>query len=233
MRTSNEKRRNERILEKTRYTIRVEIGFILALVLMISLFKMEFKPSEEAIQITSVEQEIVKMEDIEITKQMSRPPPPPRPVVPVSVSNDEIIIDEDINIDAEFDLDNLTEFEMPEPPKEAEEESDEEQIFVVVEKMPELKGGIAAVMKHITYPEIARKAGLEGRVYVQFVIDERGKVHNPVVVRGIGGGCDEAAVEAVKKVTFTPGLQRGKPVKVKYSLPIMFRLEKQKDVESK
>jgi protein TonB len=232
MRTSAEKRRNERLLEKTRYTIRIEIGFILALLIMISLFRMELKPSEEAMLITTVEQETVKMEDIEVTKQISRPPPPPRPIVPVAVSNDEIIIDEEINIDAEFDLDNLTEFEMPAPPEEPEEEA-EEQVFVVVEKMPELKGGIAALMKHIRYPEIARKAGLEGRVYVQFIIDERGKVHNPVVVRGIGGGCDEAAIEAVKKVTFTPGLQRGKPVKVKYSLPIMFKLEKSKDMESR
>ncbi len=232
MRTSAEKRRNERLLEKTRYTIRIEIGFILALLIMISLFKMELKPSEEAMLITTVEQETVKMEDIEVTKQITRPPPPPRPIVPVAVSNDEIILDEEINIDAEFDLDNLTEFEMPAPPAEPEEEV-EEQVFVVVEKMPELKGGIAALMKHIRYPEIARKAGLEGRVYVQFIIDERGKVHNPVVVRGIGGGCDEAAIEAVKKVTFTPGLQRGKPVKVKYSLPIMFKLEKNKDMESR
>lgn len=234
MRTSAEKRRNERLLEKTRYTIRIEIGFILALLIMISLFKMELKPSEEIMLITTVEQETVKMEDIEVTKQISRPPPPPRPIVPVAVSNDEIILDEEINIDAEFDLDNLTEFELPPPPKDVEEEKEEEeQIFVVVEKMPELKGGIAELMKHIKYPEIARKAGIEGRVYVQFIIDERGNVINPVVVRGIGAGCDEAAIEAVKKVTFTPGLQRGKPVKVKYSLPILFKLEKTKDMESR
>jgi protein TonB len=59
---------------------------------------------------------------------------------------------------------------------------------------------------------------------VQFVIDERGNVNNPVVVRGIGGGCDEAAVEAVKKAKFTPGMQRGRPVKVSYTLPVTFRL---------
>ena len=94
-------------------------------------------------------------------------------------------------------------------------------------------------LKHAVFPigemlkpdlrEIARKAGLEGRVYLQFIIDERGKVHNPIVVRGIGGGCDEAAIDAIKKVSFSPGLQRGKPVKVKYSLPIMFKLAKSKD----
>lgn len=226
MRTSSSQKSIVRSKEKEAYRLRIEVGFIIALLLMITLFKVQIKSSEEGLKITTTEQEVVKMEDVEITKQISRPPPPPRPLVPVAVSND-VVIDEEISIDSEIDFDNLTEFEVPEPPKAAEEDV-EDQVFVVVEKMPELKGGIPALMKHITYPEIARKAGLEGRVYLQFVIDERGRVLNPVVVRGIGGGCDEAAIEAIKKVTFTPGLQRGKPVKVKYSLPVMFKLEKNK-----
>lgn len=98
------------------------------------------------------------------------------------------------------------------------------EIFIVVERMPELVGGLEALQRNIVYPEIARLAGIEGRVTVQFVIDERGNVNNPVVVRGIGGGCDEAAVEAVKKAKFTPGMQRGRPVKVSYTLPVTFRL---------
>ena len=215
-----------RSLEKGRYTIRIEFGFIFALLIMITLFKVNIKPSDEDFKISTTEQEVVKMEEIEITKQITRPPPPPRPVVPVAVSNDAVIEDE-ISIDSELNFDDLEEFAIPDAPAPVVEE--EEQVFVVVEKMPELRGGLSALMKHIKHPEIARKAGLEGRVYLQFIIDERGKVHNPIVVRGIGGGCDEAAIDAIKKVSFSPGLQRGKPVKVKYSLPIMFKLAKSKD----
>lgn len=230
MRNSGSQKANERLLEKSRYTLRIEVGFIIALLVMIGLFKIELKSSGDKVAIGSFEQETVKMEEIEVTKQVNRPPPPPRPIVPVAVSNDEIVIDEDINIDAEINFDDLSELALPDAPKV--EEDPEEQVFLVVEKMPEIRGGLAALMKHIKYPEIARKAGLEGRVFLQFVIDERGRVNNPIVVRGIGGGCDEAAIEAVKKITFTPGLQRGKPVKVKYSLPIVFRLEKVKDAQS-
>ncbi len=90
--------------------------------------------------------------------------------------------------------------------------------------MPELKGGLASVQNRIKYPEMALKAGIEGRVVVQFVIDEKGNVTNPVVVRGIGGGCDEEALKAVKEAKFEPGRQRGKPVMVRYSLPVTFKL---------
>ncbi|MEX0595435.1 MAG: energy transducer TonB, partial [Candidatus Paceibacterota bacterium] len=62
-------------------------------------------------------------------------------------------------------------------------------------------------------------------VVVQFIIDEEGNVNDPVVVRGIGGGCDEEAVRAVSKAKFIPGKQRGKPVRVRYSLPVTFRLD--------
>lgn len=230
MRKLDSQKTNERLLEKTRYTLRIELGFIIALVLLIGLFKMDINPDTNKMIITTQEQETVKMEEIEVTKQISRPPPPPRPVVPIAVSNDAEVIDEDINIDAEINFDDLTILELPKAP--VVEEEPEDQVFLVVEKMPEIKGGLAALMKHIKYPEIARKAGLEGRVYIQFLIDERGKVSNPVVVRGIGGGCDEAAIAAVMKITFTPGLQRGKPVKVKYSMPITFKLEKSKDIKN-
>jgi TonB family protein len=100
----------------------------------------------------------------------------------------------------------------------------EPEIFLVVEEDPQLIGGLEGLQRSVRYPDIARKAGIEGRVFVQFVVNERGEVENPVITRGIGGGCDEAALEAVKKAVFTPGKQRGKPVKVQYSLPVTFRL---------
>src|SRR5690606_38550688 len=99
-----------------------------------------------------------------------------------------------------------------------------EHVFVAVEQMPELVGGIQGLQGRIQYPEMARRAGIEGRVFVQFVVNEQGVPSDIRVVRGIGGGADEAAVAAVRESRFTPGLQRGRPVKVRMSLPVTFRL---------
>jgi len=96
--------------------------------------------------------------------------------------------------------------------------------FAVVERMPELIGGLASIHRAVRYPVLAKKAGIEGRVIVQFVVDEQGRVVDPVVVRGLGAGCDEEAVRAVRRARFRPGTQRGVPVKVKMSVPVTFRL---------
>ncbi len=97
-------------------------------------------------------------------------------------------------------------------------------VFDIVEEMPELIGGLAALQRKIRYPVIARKAGVEGRVILQFIIDEQGRVSESKVVRSIGAGCDEEALRALQTMHFRPGKQRGKPVKVKMSLPVTFRL---------
>lgn len=100
----------------------------------------------------------------------------------------------------------------------------EEDFFVVVEKMPELIGGLESLASQIQYPEMARRAGIEGRVFVQFIVNEEGDVEEPKVIRGIGGGADEEALRVVSQAKFTPGVQRGKPVRVQYALPIYFKL---------
>ena len=103
--------------------------------------------------------------------------------------------------------------------------TDPETIFICVfDELPELIGGLAALQREIRYPVIAKKAGIEGRVILQFIIDEQGRVTESMVVRGIGGGCDEEALRAFQTMHFRPGKQRGKPVKVKMSLPVTFRL---------
>jgi len=91
--------------------------------------------------------------------------------------------------------------------------------------MPELKGGLGALQKQINYPDMARKAGIEGRVIIQFIVNEQGEVEDPRVIRGIGGGCDKEALRVVKQAKFEPGRQRGNPVRVQYSLPITFKLQ--------
>ena len=105
------------------------------------------------------------------------------------------------------------------------EDGDDEEVFMIVERMPELIGGLASIQSKIKYPEVAKKAGIEGRVFIQFIVDKNGHVIDPVVVRGIGGGCDEEAVRAVSQAKFKPGTQRNEVVKVKMSLPITFKLK--------
>ena len=215
-------RTNFQAQKERTYVLRFEAGMIVALLLMIALFKLEYYPEQEVFAMAHA-QETVQVEEIVQTKQLDKVPPPPRPKVPVSVSNDEIIDDEILDIDAELDLDIA--LALPDAPPQ-EDTAAEAEVFVIVERMPELVGGIAALQKNVSYPEIARMAGIEGRVIIEFVIDERGNVTNPRVVRGIGGGCDEEALKAVAEVKFKPGMQRGRPVKVRYTLPVTFRLGK-------
>lgn len=100
----------------------------------------------------------------------------------------------------------------------------EEQYLAFAEVMPEVKGGLPSLYKQIKYPEIAKKAGISGKVYLLAFINESGKVEDVKIIKGIGGGCEEAAVEAIKKTDFVPGSNKGVPVKVKMSLPINFQL---------
>ena len=201
------------------YTVFLQLGMVAVLLIFIVAMKVEFVSEKPNVNL-SEEQEVVKMEDVTQTKQEEKPPPPPRPQVPVEVPNDEIIEDQNIDINAEMNMDEP--LDMPPPPKEEEEEED---FFMAVENMPELKGGLAGLQKKINYPEMARKAGIEGTVSIQFIVNKEGKVEDPRVLRGIGGGCDEEALRVVKQAEFEPGRQRGKPVRVQYSLPIRFQLQ--------
>jgi protein TonB len=202
------------------YTIFMEFGMLLTLVIFIIAVNVDLR-TESTDEYELDEQEVVEMEEIIQTRQVETPPPPPRPPVPVEVPNDEIIEDVDIDISADLNLDDR----LSAPPPPPEEEEEEEDFFVVVEEMPELIGGLAELQSKIRYPEMARRAGIEGRVYVQFIVNEQGDVENPQVIRGIGGGADEEALRAVRDAKFRPGMQRGRPVRVQYSLPIFFRLQ--------
>ena len=101
----------------------------------------------------------------------------------------------------------------------------EDEFIVSTEVMPEIIGGLVSIQKIIMYPEIAKRAGIEGNVYILAFINEEGNVVNARVTKGIGAGCDEAALDAVKAVKFTPGKQLGKPVKVQITIPIVFKLQ--------
>jgi periplasmic protein TonB len=209
---------------KNYYIVLLETGLILALLVVTVLFKINLTSTETEV-IALIEQEIVEMEEIVQTQQRERIPPPPRPPTPVAVPNTEIIEDVEIMINAELDIYTTLELPLPPPPPQQKFEYVEEEpedFFIIVEQMPELIGGLEALQSEIRYPERALRANIQGRVFVQFIVNERGEVENPIIVRGIGGGCDEEAIRVVSKAKFNPGMQRGRPVKVQYNLPVVF-----------
>lgn len=216
--------RDPRVDLRKYYTIFFEVGLIVTLMVFIGLTRINFAPGEDR-EFVLQTQDVIEMEEIIQTEQKQMVPPPPRPPVPVAVPNDVIIEDVEISINAELDLSDAG--YLPPPPKKegkvAEEET-EEDFFVAVEQMPVLKNGMKSIQEKIQYPEMAIKANIQGRVYVQFIVNEKGEVEDPVVLRGIGGGCDEEALRVIKQAKFSPGLQRGRPVRVRYSLPIIFML---------
>ncbi len=101
----------------------------------------------------------------------------------------------------------------------------ESGINTKAEVMPEIEGGMAALAKNIVYPNEAKENNIQGKVFVSAVIDENGNVISAKVIKGIGYGCDESAVEAVKKTKFTPAKDKGKNVKVQITIPIMYALK--------
>ena len=113
----------------------------------------------------------------------------------------------------------------PEPEEEPRAVEGSGKVFVVVEQMPRLIGGLASIQREIRYPEVAKRAGVEGRVILQFIVNEEGGVEDVNIVRGIGAGCDEEAMRVVERARFRPGKQRGEAVKVKMSLPVTFKLQ--------
>ena len=155
-----------------------------------------------------------------MTEQIKKPPPPPKPAIPIPTESEDI--PEDLTIDdTVLDLSDI-----PPPPPPPEEDDTEGMIFVAYDEPPSPIGGFSAIQKNLKYPEIARKAGVEGRVFVKVAIDEKGNVFRWEVIKSLGNnGCDEAAVAAIRKVKWKPAMQRDRPVKVWISIPVIFKLK--------
>lgn len=213
--------KNPKVDVKRKYQRYWEISLIVSLTLLIVAFKFFPKFEQEVVAIDAP-QELIQTEDVEATKQESAPPPPPKPPIPIEAPTDDVL--DDVEIEA-TDLDVEAEVSAPPPPPKKVEEEVEPVFFVAVEQMPEPIGGIGAIQSKIVYPEIAKRAGVQGRVYVKAYVDESGRVNKVELIRGIGAGCDEAAMEAVQSVMFKPGKQRGKPVKVQVTVPVLFKLQ--------
>jgi periplasmic protein TonB len=205
-----------------------QIGLVIALALVFLAFEYRSYDRRVSDMIQRVAEDVPE-EIIPITEQKVTPPPPPPPqqVTVLEIVEDDVEV-EDIDIDVDVDQD--TKIEVYVPPARDDEEISETEIFTVVESMPEFPGGAAKMMefiaKNIKYPPMARESGIQGRVFVNFVVEPDGKVSNVKVLRGIGGGCDEEAIRVVETMPkWTPGRQRGKAVRVSFNLPVRFTLQ--------
>ncbi len=206
-----------------------QLGLIIALAVILLAF--EWKSYDKSLDgLGERVMQDVPEDIIPITEQKVKPPPPPPPkkVVVINVVDDEIVVEDDLLIDAEAD--ETTEIEEYIPIEVEEEVVVEAQIFTVVESMPEYQGGMAKLYSflnsNIKYPVMAKESGIQGKVYITFVVERDGSITDVRVLRGIGGGCDEEAVRVVSSMPkWKPGKQRGKPVRVQYNLPVRFTLE--------
>ena len=205
-----------------------QIGLIIALAIVF--FAFEYRSYDaRVVNISQRAVEDIPEEIIPITDQTVKPPPPPQvqQTTILTIVEDDIEV-EDVEINVE--VDQKVAIEVYVPPVREEEEVVEQEIFTVVESMPEFPGGqgkmLEFISQNIKYPPMARESGIQGRVFVNFVVEPDGSVSNVTVLRGIGGGCDEEAVRVVKTMPrWTPGRQRGKAVRVSFNLPVRFTLQ--------
>lgn len=213
-------------------TTGVLIGLVLILAAMFVAFEWTERDvvitADSGIQEVAFEEEMVPITEQEEPKQA--PPPPEAPKVEEVLQ----IADNDANVEETTIQSNEDKGEAVEikyvPAVVEEEEVEEQQIFQVVEEMPEFPGGMAECMKFlakdIKYPTIAQENGVQGRVIVQFVVNKDGTIVDPVVVRSVDPYLDKEALRVIKAMPkWKPGKQRGKAVRVKYTVPVTFRLQ--------
>ena len=208
----------------------IQIGLIISLLITWLAFEHKSYDKRE-IDPSLLNREVaVDEEMVEITKQEEQKPQPVE--VPQQSTQLEIVQDdvetEDLNINAEVEQTEIIEDYIA--PEVVEEEVVETEIFQIVEEMPQFPGGEAKLLEyvatHIKYPQIARETGIQGRVFVGFVVEPDGSVSNVKILRGIGGGCDEEAMRVIKSLPkWKPGKQRGKAVRVSYQIPVLFKLQ--------
>jgi len=190
----------------------------------------------KVVQITQLEQPPSIGEQQEIEEIQAPPLKSTIKFTPPVVKPDEQVQDEymptvdelkevDPGAETQEGVEGGVDYSLIEVEEKVVEEEKAPTYFVAVEEMPEPIGGIKAIQEKISYPEIAKRAGVEGKVYILAFVDENGNVTKAQVLKGIGAGCDEAAQDAVLQTKFKPGKQRGTPVKVQVSIPIVFKLQ--------
>lgn len=215
-------------------TMSILMGLVIALAVMF----VAFEWGSYEIQVVAASEgvaDIIAEEEIEITRPEDTPPPPPPPPAPV-IAEELNIVEDDVELEQQEILSSEDDQSLAQaqtyvaPTIVEEEEESDQQIFTVVEDMPQFPGGDAALLKFITssikYPVIAQENGISGRVTVSFVVNRDGSVVDAEVIRGVDPSLDKEALRVVNSMPkWSPGKQRGKPVRVKYTVPITFRLQ--------
>jgi len=207
------------------------IGFVLALSVMFVALEWTQREKEDNSEIYGVKDISLNEEMVPITLPEKKTVPPPPAAVTQSdileIVDDDADVEEDIMASTEdqvewVDLDEIDYVEV-------EPEPEEEEIFMVVEDAPEFPGGTQALLdylrKNIKYPAICRENNIQGRVLVSFVVNKDGAIVDPEVVKGVNPSLDKEALRVISGMpNWKPGSQRGKPVRVKYTVPVNFRL---------
>ena len=223
-------KREQRARNKSNSKLFLSIGLFLSMVMVIFAFEWKVYGPDDAIALGQVNGEFEEVLDIPPTEQ---PPPPP----PKKVQHPEIIevpdveeIKEEIQVDFDIEItDDKAIEEVNYEGFETMEEEVAEEVFTIVESMPQFPGGMPAFLaylgKNIKYPRKATQLGVEGRVFVEFIVNKDGSLTDLKVVKGIGSGCDEEAIRVLSQAPkWAPGKQRGKAVRVKMVVPIFFKL---------
>ncbi|MGN0035600.1 MAG: energy transducer TonB [Bacteroidaceae bacterium] len=208
------------------------VGYVLVLAVLFVAFEWSQRDVKVSTE-TGVVDIVFEEEIIPITQQeeIKAPPPPEAPSVAevLNIVDDNADVQETTIASTE---ENKEAVEVKYVPVEVEEEEapEEETIFQVVEQMPEFPGGMGECLKflgkNIKYPTIAQENGIQGRVIVQFVVNRDGSIVDPVVVRSVDPYLDKEALRVIKTMPkWKPGMQRGKAVRVKYTVPVTFKLQ--------
>ncbi len=216
------------------------LGLLMGFVVGLAVLFVGFEWSEREVKVVTADEgvsDIIAEEEVEITRQENTPPPPPPPAAPV-VTDILNVVDDDIELDQQDIVsseDNAAEaqtqtYVAPAAVQEEEEEEAAQQIFTVVEKQPEYPGGTAELFKYLSkaikYPVIAQENGIQGRVVCSFVVNRDGSIVDIQVMRGVDPSLDKEAVRVISEMPkWKPGEQRGKPVRVRFILPVQFRLQ--------
>ncbi len=203
------------------------LGLIVSLLLAITAFTYRVYDDTSAKDLNKNAANTDEILEVPPTQQL--PPPPPKIQQPQIIEvPDEKKIEEEIEINMDTEVTEQTKVEEIKI-AEVEEKEDPDQIFLVVEETAAPTGGMPAfyefVGKKLKYPAQARRMGIEGKVFVEFVIERDGTITDVKAIKGIGAGCDEEAVRVLQSAPkWKPGKQRGKPVRQRMVLPIAFKL---------
>ena len=211
-------------------------NLLVGVILTLAVLFIGFEWSEREVKVVTdsgiteivFEEEMIPITEQEPPKQAPPPPEAPKMEEIIEIVEDDADVEES-TIEASDDITAAVEVKYTAVEVE-EEEVEEQQIFQVVEEMPEFPGGMGECMKflgkNIKYPQISQENGVQGRVIVQFVVNQDGSIVDPQVVRGVDPYLDKEALRVISMMPkWKPGKQRGTAVRVKFTVPVMFRLQ--------